>query len=118
MASPALALHPRSRRLGVHDAGARGHPLHVARIDHTVVAGGVAVLGLTFEHVRHGLEATVGMVGRANGLAGRDVDGTHLVEKEEGVDHVERRGREGTVHEESAPFEGLDRIDDRGDGPD
>ena len=65
----AFAQHLLGRHLGVHEAGARGHPLRVAAADHAAAAVGVAVLHLAVEQVGDGLEAAVRVVGRAERLA-------------------------------------------------
>ena len=70
------------------------------------------MLHAAFEHVGHGLEAAVGMVGRALGLAGAQVGRPHLVEEEEGVEVVERPRGEGTVHHEALALHGADGVDD------
>ena len=54
----ALALQ---RHLGMDDAAAGGHPLHVAVAQLAAVAEVVLVLHVAFEHVGHGLEAAVRM---------------------------------------------------------
>ena len=44
------------------------------------------MLERTLQHVGHGLEPAVRMVGCADRLAGPEVGGAHLVEEEEGID--------------------------------
>jgi hypothetical protein len=56
------------------------------------------------------------MVGRPFGLPGPEVGGSHLVEKKEGVQVVERRRRKRTVDEEAGPLEGGDGRSDVFDG--
>ena len=53
----------------VNDAACRSHPLHVAGADDVLVADRVAVLHFALEGNCDGLEAAVGMVGRADGFA-------------------------------------------------
>ena len=66
----AVAQHLLGRHLGVHETGARGHPLRVAAADHTAAAVGIAVLDLAVDQVGDGLETAVRMIGRAQRLAG------------------------------------------------
>ena len=49
----------------MNHAAAGRHPLHVARTQHVGIAERVAMLVLAGEHVRHGLEAAMRMIGRA-----------------------------------------------------
>ncbi len=114
----AFAQHLLGRHLGVHEAGARGHPLRVAAADHAAPAVGVAVLHLAVEQVGDGLEAAVRVVGRAQRLAGQVVDRPHLVEHEErvGAPQVERAG-ERTAHGEARTLERGDRGRDLRDRP-
>ena len=65
------------------------------------------------EHVGHGLEAAVRVVGRALRLARAEIDRAHVVEEQERVDLRERRGRERPAHLEPAALELADRGDDR-----
>ena len=90
--------------LRVHDAGAGGHPLHVAGADVPAVAGGVLVLPVALEQVGDGLEPAVRMVGRAHRLARAVLDRAHLVEEQEGVDLLQSRRGERTADDEAAAF--------------
>ena len=115
---PATTLEQlRGGHLGVEHPGAGRHPLHVPRADHAVVATGVDVLHGAFEQVGHGLEAAVGMGGRTDGLTGRVLRGSHLVEQQEGIEAVVGRQREGPVHAEPTTLEHLDRRHHRADLP-
>ena len=69
-----------------------------------------------FEHVRDGLEAPVGMVGRADGLPGCVVRRAHVVEEQERVDHVEAGAGERAPDHEPAALDGPGGGDDLGDG--
>src|SRR5712691_3088728 len=89
---------------GMHDAGTCGHPLHVARAKHAAMAGRVLVLELALQHVSDGLEAAMRVIGRADRLAGAVIGRPHLVEKEEGIDHVQSRGRHRPAHDEACAF--------------
>src|SRR5580765_189480 len=99
--APALVADLARRLLGMNDTGAGSHPLHVAWLEHALVASGVLVLELALEHVGDGLEAAVRMVGRAHGLARGVIDRAHLVEQQEGVDQVQALGGKGTPHDEA-----------------
>jgi hypothetical protein len=95
----ATAGHERlGRALDVEDAAAGGHPLGVAVGDGAAAAVGVLVLEGAVDHVGHGLEAAVGMPGRAPGLARGVVDLTHLVHVDEGIDVGLGHAGEGPAH--------------------
>ncbi len=82
-------------------------------------AGRVAVLHLAVEEIRHGLEAAVRVVGRADRFTGAVFDGAHLVEHEErvGLGQIRVRLRERPVYREPAALERLLGRHDRPDGP-
>lgn len=65
------------------------------------MAGRVLVLHLTFEEVRHRLETTVRMVGRAYRLSRAIVDGAHLIEEQKRVDQGQSLTRVGTADDEA-----------------
>lgn len=48
--------------LGVNDTTTGGHPLQVTRTDGSLVSCKVLMLNLSFEHVSHSLETSVGVV--------------------------------------------------------
>jgi len=64
--------------------------------------------------VGHGLEAPVRVVRGALRLTEAEVGRPHLIEEEEGVDLVERTGRERPPHGEARALERADRIHDPG----
>src|SRR5712691_11366999 len=99
---------------GMHDAGTCGHPLHVARAKHAAMAGRVLVLELALQHVSDGLGAAMRVIGRADRLAGAVISRPHLVEKEEGIDYVQSRGRHRPAHDEACAFALTVRGDDPG----
>src|SRR6266849_827798 len=99
---------------GMHDAGTRGHPLHVARAKHAAMAGRVLVLELALQHVSDGLEAAMRVIGRADRLAWAVIGRPHLVDKEEGIDCVQSRGRHWPAHDEACAFALTVRGDDPG----
>src|SRR5262249_26541012 len=113
--APALLLDPPRRHLGVDDARAGRHPLHVAGAERGAVPGGVLVLALAVEEVGHGLEPAVRMVGGADCLAGRVLDRPHFVEEQEGIDLDDRPDRERPPDDEPAaldvPLGGDDLLD-------
>ena len=70
------------------DTAAGRHPLHATCFDGSAMASRVFVNDFAFQHVAHGLETAVRMVGRANGLTGLVFDGAQLVDQQE---RIERR---------------------------
>ena len=76
------------------------------------MAGGVLVLHLSVEEVRHCLESAMRMIGRADGLARRVVDRSHLVEEQEGIEVIEDLRREGPAHPETSALESADAGED------
>ncbi len=80
------AFHPAFVLLGhlaVDHAATSRHPLHAAGAEQAFVAGGVAVPHAAVEHVGHGLEAAVRMVGEAGDVVAGVVGA-------EGIEHQER----------------------------
>ena len=62
------------------DPASGGHPLHAARLEKTGVSVIVAMPHAPFEHVRHGFESTMRMIGKTAGVVHRVV-GTEFVEQ-------------------------------------
>jgi len=98
-------------QLRVHDAGARGHPLHVARAQLAAVAARIAVPVAPLQHVGHRLEAAVRVIRRADGAARRPVHRAHLVDQQERVHVIQPRRGEGPAHGEAAALQGAHRCD-------
>ncbi len=78
------------------DAAAGGHPLHAAGLEKTGVSLVVAVPHAAREHVGHGLEAAMRMIGKAGEVIGGIVR-AELVEHEEGIDILELRRADHAV---------------------
>jgi hypothetical protein len=73
------------------------------------------VLHFAFEDVTHGLEASVRVIRRTDGLPGLVLHGPHLIEHQEGIRVAEASRREGTVDDEPRPLElavGGDHFED------
>ena len=104
------------RHLGVHDAGAGGHPLGRAVRDHAAAAVRVEVPQPTVEHVRDGLEPAVRVVRRALGLARRVLDGAHVIEHQERVGPRQIDPRGSAPHLEALALEERRRVGDLHDG--
>src|ERR1043165_3548471 len=113
---PAGAQDLRRRHLGVNDAGAGSHPLHVARIDAAAIALRVLVLDRAVEDVGAGLEAAMRMVGRPMRLPRPMGDGPHAVEEEKGIEVVEPRRRKRPRDDHPLAFELASGVDDVGNG--
>ena len=66
---------------------------------------------LAVQHVGHGLEAAVRVVGRALGLARRVLDGAHVVEQQERVGEAKVDAGERPAHLEALALEEPGRVD-------
>ena len=93
------------RPLDVQDARPRRHPLRRAVRDQAAATDGVLVLEGAVDHVGDGLEAPVGVPGRALGLAGCVLHLAHLVHVDEGVEVRDGHAGEGAPHREPLAFE-------------
>jgi hypothetical protein len=91
--------------LDMLDTAAGRHPLGGAVRDETAAAGSVLVLEGAIDDVGHGLEAAVGVPGRALGLAGRVLNGAQVVQQKERVGEGEGGGGEGPAHGEALALE-------------
>jgi hypothetical protein len=69
----------------MHDAAAGGHPLHAARAEQAGVAHVVAVAHAAGQHIGHGLEAAMRMVGKAGEIIRGGV-GAELVQHQKGIE--------------------------------
>ena len=101
--------------LDVLDSGRGGHPLGGAVGDEAAAAGGVLVLEGAVDDVGDGLESAVGVPGGALRLAGRVLDGAHVVEEQEGVGQGQVDAGEGAADLEALAFQVALRGDDPGD---
>src|SRR5436190_20056862 len=72
----------------------------------------VLVLHFAFQHVGDGLEASVGVIGRAHRLARRVVDRPHLVEQQERIDGGQTQPGERSPNDEPAALALLVSGDD------
>ena len=75
--------------LGVRDATASDHPVHLTRTDRLLGADTVAMHELAREEIRERCEADVRMGTDVHGLrnASRKVDRSHVIEEHEWADH-------------------------------
>jgi hypothetical protein len=101
---PAALEYGGRRRFGVHDAGAGRHPLHAARLDHATVPRRVFMHDFAREHVSHGLETAMRMIGGPDCLTRRVFDGAKLVDQQERIEGGQARRREGPTHDETTAF--------------
>jgi hypothetical protein len=102
------------RKLGVDDAGACGHPLDLAGMDHASVADRISVLDLAVEKIGDRLEATMGMVRSTFRLPRGVVRRPHLIEQEEWPIVVDCPCRKGPTNREPCALERANGWNDRG----
>jgi hypothetical protein len=95
------------RALRMHDAAAGGHPVHVARRDRQFGAEAVPVQDLALEQVGDGGQADMRVRPDIDAGAGQELPGSHLVEEDEGADHLAFPGRQGPPHLEAADVVGA-----------
>ena len=106
----------RARALGMCDAAPGDHPVDLAGQDELVRAQTVAMLELAAIEIGDGGEADVRMRPHVDALAGEKLGRSHLIEEDEGPDHLPARRRQRAAHREAAEVagarddEGLDRI--------
>ena len=74
--------------LGMGDAPPGGHPVDVAGADRLGAAEAVAVQDLALEQVGHGGQADVRVRAHVQPPPGQELAGSHLVEEDEGADHL------------------------------
>src|SRR6266699_5188192 len=85
------------------------HPLRVAVGDEPATAVGVLLAQDPVDHVGDGLEAPVGVPGRALGSPWAVVDLTHLVQVDEGVEGGQVDAGEGAAYREALALEARGR---------
>lgn len=86
--------------LAMHNAGPGGHPLAPSGAKLAAIALRIKMLNGALLDVRDGLEPTVRVVGRPNGLPRAVVHRAHLIEHQEGpnggqLENTNRKGRIG-----------------------
>src|SRR5262249_4583592 len=116
---PALLANAPRWLLGMDDAAPGRHPLYVSSTQRTPVPGRVLVLELARQRIGHGLEPTMGMVGRAHGLAGGVVDRTPLVDAQERIAELQVAARQRTTNHKAGALAlamGGDQLFDFPDG--
>src|SRR5258708_6453737 len=74
--------------LGVDEAGALGHPVHLTRNDILAEGQIVAVVDLAVEQIGHRREADMRMRAYVDALPRLEVRWAHVVEEDEGTDHA------------------------------
>jgi hypothetical protein len=77
-----------ARALGMRDAAARRHPVHVAGHDRHRAAEAVAMHDLAFEEIGDGGKPDVRVRAHVNALARAELRRSHVIEKDEGPDHA------------------------------
>ena len=93
--------------LGVHDAAPRRHQVDLARPDRRRRAQAVAVPHLALEQVGDGGEPDVGVRAHVDAVADQELGRPHLVEEDEGPDHLLLRRGQRAAHLEAAEIAGA-----------
>ena len=95
----------------MHDAAARGHPLHVAGAEAAAIAETVAVLDRAGQHISDGLDAAMRMPGKAGEIVLRSVV-AEIVEQEKRVGLLRVAETEGAAQLHAGAFERRLRLHD------
>ena len=98
---------PRLIALGhflMNDAASRGHPLHVAGGNGTVIAHAVAVFDRSRENIRDRLDPPMRMPGKSRQIVFRDVV-AEVVEQQERIELIRMAEAERTAEVHSCAFE-------------
>src|SRR5437867_871661 len=102
----------------MNDPAARRHPLHVSRAQHAPMPRRILVLELAFEHVGHGFETTMRMIGRADRFTGGVIHRSELVKEEKWIHKRELVRRQRAADDESGALALPVRGHDLRDGTD
>jgi hypothetical protein len=89
------------RALGVRDAAAGRHPVHLPRADRHDAAEAVAVQDGALEQVAHGGQPDVRVRAHVQALARGELHGAELVEEHERPDRAPRGAGQRAVHEKA-----------------
>ena len=108
-------LHLAALALGMDDAAPGRHQVDLAGLDGERRAQAVAMEHLALEQIGDGGEPDVRVRAHVDALADQELGRPHLVEEDEGPDHLLLRGRQGAPHLETAEIAGT-RHDDVLDG--
>src|SRR6476646_12116389 len=112
-------MHPAGRvafrHLLMDDAAPGGHPLDVAGCDSAAVAHAITVLHSSGEHVRDGLNSTVGVPRKSRQIVFGNVV-AEVVEKEEWVEIGCVAESERTAQVHARPFQGWLGLDEAFNG--
>src|ERR1700722_10718732 len=93
----------RSRRaFGMSNAAPRGHQVHCAGRDFHRIALAVAMENASLEQVSDGRQPDMGMRPNIHPVAGEKLRGAHLVEKNEGPNHLAPTMRKRAANRKSA----------------
>ena len=103
------ALRIALRHFLVHDAAARGHPLHVAGAERAAIAEAVAVIDGAGEHIGDGLDAAMRMPRKAGEVVGRAVV-AEIVEQQERIELGGFAEAEGAAQLDAGAFDGRLRL--------
>lgn len=101
-----LAAHFLTGAFGVGDTVAGDHPVHLTRIDHLVGARAVAVVEFSLVEIGDGRQPDMGMGPHVDTATGEELGRPHLIEEDEGADHLAVRRGEGAPDLEPAQIAG------------
>jgi hypothetical protein len=95
------------RALGMDNAAAGRHQVHVAGFDHHLGAERIAVANGAVEQIGHRRQPDMGMRPDVERLAGAQDRRAHAVEEDERADQPPARGRQGAANLEAADVAGV-----------
>ena len=101
----------------MHDAGARLHPVHCAWADRLFRTKTIPVQDFAFQQIGDGRQIDMRVRAHIDALIGQEFSRAHLVEKDEGADHLALLGWKGASYFHFSEIDGawdnhgLDGID-------
>src|SRR5215216_3325266 len=101
----------------MQDAAPGAHPLHVAGTDDALVAETVTMAGGAFEHVGHGFDAAMRMVGKTTQWTFQGIVKSEMVEQQEWVELIADTGSDRSAQFYACAFNGSFWFNNLRDSP-